>query len=148
MKGDLHMAKKNAKSPFTQAQLDYFSERLQNARDELVKQIRVLSSSSLISSRQAGEELADVGSDDFIRETELALMTEEGKQLALINLALESIQNGTYGICVDCEKVISEGRLRAKPFARLCIDCKTLREKDEGFSYREGSETMVHELVE
>jgi DnaK suppressor protein len=97
-----------------------------------VKQIRSLSSASLTSSRQAGEELADVGSDDFIRETELHLMTEEGRRLTLINMALENLEGGGFGACVDCGRAISLGRLRAKPYARLCIDCKVVREQNDG----------------
>ncbi len=142
------MADKKNNVHFSKAQLTEISERLNEEREQLVRQIRTLSAASLVSSRQAGEELADVGSDDFIRETELALMTEEGKRLALINLALENLANGTYGVCIDCNKNISEGRLKAKPFARLCIDCKTLREADEG-GLRKGARRAPREqLVE
>jgi DnaK suppressor protein len=109
-----------------------FRELLLKERDSLVRQIRSLSSASLTSNHQAGEELADVGSDDFIRETELHLMSEESRRLALINAAIENLEAGSYGTCVDCAKPISVGRLRAKPYARLCIECKTLREQNEG----------------
>ena len=40
--------------------------------------------------------------------------------------------DGNYGTCVDCSKPISVGRLKAKPYARLCIDCKMLREANDG----------------
>ena len=99
-------------------------------RDQLATQVKNLSSVSLTSTKQAGEELADVGSDNFIRETELALMTEEERRLALIEAALERLEDGTYGICLDCAADIPDGRLAAKPYAVLCIDCKMLREKN------------------
>jgi RNA polymerase-binding protein DksA len=101
-------------------------------RAALAKQIRALGRTSLVSSRSAGEELADVGTDDFMRDMELSVMSEEGKRLALINTALESLDTGGYGVCVDCNKEISAGRLRAKPYARLCIDCKSAREQNNG----------------
>ncbi|MBN2448983.1 MAG: TraR/DksA C4-type zinc finger protein [Lentisphaeria bacterium] len=124
----------DAKDVFTPDQIEEFRGALLQERESIVRQIRSLSSASLTSSRQAGEELADVGSDDFIRETELHLMTEESNNLAQINAALESIAAGSYGICVDCAKAISVGRLRAKPYARRCIDCKTAREENgDGF---------------
>jgi len=114
-------------------------------RAVLAKQIRVLGKTSLVSTRSAGEELADVGTDDFIREMELSVMGEEGKRLALINTALDSLDAGSYGVCIDCDKEISDGRLRAKPYARLCIDCKSVREQNNGLPPEGVSE---EELVE
>jgi DnaK suppressor protein len=128
----MRKCRKEATDTFTTERAEEFREMLLKERDSLVRQIKSLSAASLTSSRQAGEELADVGSDDFIRETELHLMTEEGRRLALINVAIQSLDGGNYGTCVDCAKPISVGRLKAKPYARLCIDCKVLREENDG----------------
>jgi DnaK suppressor protein len=51
------------------------------------------------------------------------------KQLAEVKYALERLCNGTYGLCVSCDKPISPARLEALPHATLCINCKTLKEK-------------------
>jgi len=123
-------------------------DSLLTERANLARQIRALGKSSLVSSRSAGEELADVGTDDFMRDMELSVMTEEGKRLALIDMALESLDNGNYGVCVDCGVDISSGRLRAKPYARLCIDCKTAREQNDGFPPDSDGEVPEEELVE
>ena len=108
---------------------------LLDLRQQLTNQVRALSSVSLKASKQAGEELADVGSDDFVRETELVLMGEEGRRLALVDAALKRLDGGGYGVCKDCGQNISPGRLDAKPYAFFCIDCKTTREAngDVGF---------------
>jgi DnaK suppressor protein len=45
------------------------------------------------------------------------------EKLKNINLALEKIKNGTYGICENCKKEMSEERLRAFPEAKNCNDC-------------------------
>jgi DnaK suppressor protein len=128
----MRQCRNDGKDTFNAGRAEEFREMLLKERDSLARQIRSLSAASLTSNRQAGEELADVGSDDFIRETELHLMSEEGRRLALINVAIESLDDGNYGTCVDCSKPISVGRLKAKPYARLCIDCKTLREQNDG----------------
>ena len=107
-----------------------YRNALLDLRDRLANQIRTLSATSLTSDKQAGEELADVGSDNFIRETELALMTEEEHRLALIEAAIERLDDGSYGVCRDCGGSIPDGRLVAKPYAVLCVDCKTEREKN------------------
>ncbi|MFN3301453.1 MAG: TraR/DksA family transcriptional regulator [Patescibacteria group bacterium] len=46
------------------------------------------------------------------------------KRLKEVNLALEKIKKGTYGICEICQGKISEERLRAFPTARVCLNCK------------------------
>lgn len=109
----------------------YYDLLLQK-RDLLIDQIQHLSESSLISNRQAGEELADVGSDDFMREVELALASEEERLFMLVQEAIERLNEGAYGQCVDCGGAIGEGRLEAIPYAKLCVDCKTLREENNG----------------
>ncbi len=122
-------AKKSKKSMIAEDNPHY--HELLEMRSQLIDQIRSISSATLATSKQAGEELADVGSDDFIRETELTLMNEEGERLALIQAALERFEEGTYGECTECGESISEGRLKAIPYATLCISCKTLKEKNE-----------------
>ncbi len=44
------------------------------------------------------------------------------------NMALERLQRGTYGICLDCDREISRSRLRALPWATRCVRCATIRE--------------------
>lgn len=41
-----------------------------------------------------------------------------------INLALEKIRNGKYGICEKCGKEIPEERLKVHPEARFCLKCE------------------------
>jgi RNA polymerase-binding protein DksA len=66
--------------------------------------------------------LGDTASATFDRELDQGL--EEGAQqtLAEIDAALRRIEDGTYGICEVCGKPIGADRLRAIPWARLCIE--------------------------
>ncbi len=45
------------------------------------------------------------------------------KEIQMIQVALDRIANGTYGICVSCEKPISTERLEAVPHASRCRNC-------------------------
>ncbi|MFA5087028.1 MAG: TraR/DksA C4-type zinc finger protein [Candidatus Paceibacterota bacterium] len=45
------------------------------------------------------------------------------EDLKNVKLALEKIKNNTYGKCENCNKDLSEDRLRAFPEARYCNDC-------------------------
>lgn len=61
----------------------------------------------------------------------LRLRDRERKLMVKIKEALERIENGTFGICEKCGEKISEKRLRARPMATLCIDCKHEQEASE-----------------
>jgi len=49
------------------------------------------------------------------------------EQLRQIKEALQRINDGTYGICADCEKPISTKRLQAVPWAKYCVQCQEHR---------------------
>jgi DnaK suppressor protein len=130
-------APRGRKTPGNRAdKLARFRKILIELRSQMADQIRMLSASSLMSNKQAGEELADVGSDDFMRDTELALMGEEEQRLDAIERALRRIDEGTYGICQDCGDAIAPGRLEAKPYANLCVSCMSARETQAGLHRR------------
>ena len=72
--------------------------------------------------------MADQGTDEYQYEATIRFATTEGRYLYHIAEALSRIEDGSYGKCETCAKNISLPRLRALPYARLCIDCK---EKEE-----------------
>ena len=117
-------------SEFKGKKKKYF-EALVNLRDDLIAEVEDLTEVSLHVDHEAGAESADVGSENFIRDMELGILTEEGKRVEQINEAIKRLEDGTYGICFDCNKKIGEGRLEAIPYARRCIECKARREERE-----------------
>ncbi len=75
------------------------------------------------------DEYAESGSATFEREKDLSIELSLKDTMAQINRALERIKNDTYGICQRCQKPIEIERLRAIPYAELCIQCKKKEEK-------------------
>lgn len=67
--------------------------------------------------------MADVGTDNFEQEFTLSLMETEEHALEQIENALERIEDGTYGVCLECEGKILKARLNAIPYASFCIKC-------------------------
>jgi len=61
----------------------------------------------------------------------VTLLSEEGDRLALIQAALERLEDGSYGVCAECSGEISARRLNAIPYARFCIECKSAKEAAE-----------------
>lgn len=84
------------------------------------------------------DETDDETTDNHIAETatvtldrEIDYTLEENSENVLLGIdgALERIQEGTYGTCLNCGKQIAADRLAAIPWATHCIDCKRLEER-------------------
>ena len=73
--------------------------------------------------------MADVGSDNYEQEFALGLIQSEEVTLREIDEALRRIDDQTYGKCEHCDKKIPVARLKAKPHAKYCIECKRMEEK-------------------
>ncbi|MCP3764169.1 TraR/DksA C4-type zinc finger protein [Domibacillus sp. A3M-37] len=64
---------------------------------------------------------ADIGTELFEREKDIALDEHSRFELQDIDTALEAIQNGTYGICKICKEEIPVERLEAVPTTLFCV---------------------------
>lgn len=75
----------------------------------------------------------DVDLFNFNQEKELSskLVNRNSLYLKKVQYALEKIKNNTFGICEDCDGKISDQRLKARPTATLCINCKEENERIE-----------------
>jgi len=80
--------------------------------------------------------------DDLPDETDLAaseisqnlvfkLRDRERQLLAKIDEALFRMEEGTFGVCEDCEEPIEPRRLEARPVSTMCIACKERQEHKE-----------------
>lgn len=75
------------------------------------------------------DHMADAASNIFDRERDLSLEQNIQDMLAQVGSALRRIDDGKYGRCTNCGKQVDEARLRAIPYADLCIDCKEEEER-------------------
>ena len=78
--------------------------------------------------RDDDNNIAETATATLDREIDYTLEENSEHVLAEIDGALKRIEEGTYGICVNCGKPIAEERLTAIPWATYCIDCKRLVE--------------------
>ncbi|HRI89498.1 MAG TPA: TraR/DksA family transcriptional regulator [Candidatus Hydrogenedentes bacterium] len=72
---------------------------------------------------------AEVGTDNFERETALSIASSEVVRLRDVADALERVKSGNYGDCEGCQKPINPKRLEVFPSARYCIECQSKLEK-------------------
>jgi RNA polymerase-binding transcription factor DksA len=74
---------------------------------------------------QFDEESGEGGTVTVDRERNLALSGQASLAVEEIDYALERIEDKTYGYCERCFQPIPKPRLRALPYARLCVACKS-----------------------
>ena len=67
--------------------------------------------------------MADVGTDNYEQEFTLSLLQSEEGVLGLVESALERIEDGNYGICLECQGRIPKTRLTAIPYTPYCVKC-------------------------
>ena len=69
----------------------------------------------------------------FAAERELTTrgLERESRLLRNVRSALDRIAEGAYGTCLHCEDEISEKRLRAVPWAPLCISCQERADRNQ-----------------
>jgi RNA polymerase-binding protein DksA len=75
------------------------------------------------------QHLADIATETVDREIDYTLEEHDERLLSDIDAALGRIEDGTYGVCVNCGAQISPERLEAMPWATMCIDCKRKEER-------------------
>jgi RNA polymerase-binding protein DksA len=72
---------------------------------------------------------ADLGTETFEREKDLAILERVEAELADIERAMRRLEDGTYGTCEVCGREIGEDRLRALPATRLCVEHQAAAER-------------------
>lgn len=75
------------------------------------------------------KDYGDIAADDVATSKMEAINRHDSNRLKQIDAAISRIRNERYGRCLQCGKKIPEDRLRAIPYAVLCIDCKNADEK-------------------
>src|SRR5262245_32131363 len=124
------------KSPFTTQELKALRTDLQRHRGEVEAQFKEISESTFAGNQtdmtgEVGfdEEYADAGSATFEREKDLSLVNNLRDLLEKIEKAMTKIDEGTYGLCDRCGKPIERARLKALPYANLCLKDKQAEER-------------------
>ncbi len=57
------------------------------------------------------------------------ILSEAEKELNQVNVALDKMQQGDYGVCAQCGESIAVNRLEALPFVTECINCASEHER-------------------
>ena len=115
----------------TELELEDFQNKLLDRRVQIDKNLR---GTALELDGMRDLELNDEG--DYAAASaetiiDSAILVQQRKELNEIELALDKIKQGIFGICEMCEEPIGLPRLEVKNFARFCITCREISEKEQ-----------------
>ncbi len=122
--------------------LEFFRQMLLEQRRLLTGQIEdVTTSETNITSRdESGDHsayafhMADQGTDNMEREKRFFYAQRDNQSLQDITDALNRIETGDYGKCIECDDEIHIERLKVVPHAMLCVKCQSEAEKQSRFN--------------
>lgn len=102
---------------------DVLRQQLEDQRARLLEEIgqfRITGRDNL----GYGNHQADDASDAFEQAKELSLLQNSERVLAQVEAALLRFERGVYGVCERCGQQIDPARLKALPYATLCMSCQ------------------------
>jgi len=112
-----------------ESELSYFKEILESRKEQIVKNISGVNNElDQLNSLELNDE-GDHASVNNNSMVESAIVSQQEKELGEIQVTLGKISSGDYGICEMCEDPIGFQRLKVKPHAIYCIDCREIVEK-------------------
>jgi len=117
------------KKRFSSKLVKELETKLVQKRQELTKEYDRNKSFGQTKAEDGTEDYVDYAVHSYTKEFLLSLSDLDRKVLRLIEEALARIQDGTYGLCQECGKPVSEKRLEAVPWARHCLECQELEEQ-------------------
>lgn len=125
------------KKKLNKKELAEFKKIVLKRKEEILEGIQHISEDTLKKSQKEASgdisgytyHMADVATDTYDREFSLGLASNERKLLYELDDALKKIEEGAFGICEECKSLITRNRLKAVPYARLCVKCQERKEK-------------------
>ena len=117
-------------------QIKQFRQLLITERAKLASEIRSIAQDASKSPREASGDLsaytlhmADMAADTYERELSMNIVSSEQELLYQVDDALKRLDDGSFGLCQQCSQPITMSRLKAVPYASLCISCQRAKEQ-------------------
>jgi DnaK suppressor protein len=109
--------------------LKSYRDRLLEQREGLFRQVTEAEMSSRERDLEATQDPADMAANAYTKELLISMSANDRRLLASIDEALQRIETGGFGECVNCGEPVQEKRLEAVPWARFCLKCQDLQER-------------------
>ena len=110
-------------------ELENYKQQLLRQRDQLVNQVNENNSQTFGFDRENMQDPVDLAVNDREQTILLSITESERTLVDQIDDALQRIEMGRYGECMNCGEPIGEARLNAVPYARYDMKCQDLLER-------------------
>ena len=111
-------------------QIKFFNEALKDRKLRIQKNLNITTTEMDSLNTNELKDEADHASTSLGRAVDNAILNQQANELREIELALGKISDNLYGVCEMCEEEINIERLKVKIFARYCITCREVIEKE------------------
>lgn len=114
----------------TRTDMEALKEKLLARKRELEQELAEIAASDQGASRQS-QDIGDQVLSASMETLKVSLQDNEVAEYKRIIQALKMVQDGTYGICIDCDQPIAERRLLSYPNASRCLRCQEAFEEGQ-----------------
>ena len=117
---------------YSKADLNNFKESIKEKINAVANEVDAIKDGLNASNKQGGVtpdsifsvHMADAGTDSHEQEKNFMLMNRGSDYLKNLEIALERINKGSFGVCEICDNLIAEERMMEVPNATKCVKCK------------------------
>jgi RNA polymerase-binding transcription factor len=120
-------APRAAKMP--KKELEKYRKLLQEKKTSLLAELAKTRHAEEETTEESTQDIADKAVSSYTREFLYSLNDAERSTVQQIDQALGRIEDGTYGLCLNCGTPMNEKRLSAIHWSRHCVECQELAEK-------------------
>ena len=113
----------------TKKEMERYRRLLYDKKASLSAELAKTRSAEEETTEESTQDIADKAVSSYTREFLYSLTDGERSTLLQIDDALGRIEEGAFGLCLNCGMLMTEKRLNAVPWAPYCLDCQELSEK-------------------
>jgi RNA polymerase-binding transcription factor len=106
-----------------------YRKRLLEKQEELRRTVAKSEQDGREADGEVTQDPADKAANSYTKEFLFHQSDDNHRILQLIQEALGRVEDGSYGLCVECNEGVQLKRLEAVPWARHCIECQEKQEK-------------------
>ena len=110
-------------------ELEKYRRLLQEKKTALLAELAKTRHAEQETTEESTQDVADKAVSSYTREFLYSLNDAERSTVQQIDQALARIEDGTFGLCLNCGTPMNEKRLSAIPWSRHCVECQELAEK-------------------
>jgi DnaK suppressor protein len=114
----------------TPEELKEFERDLSARKEQILRNLDEAKNKMTLMQDQEPRDEGDYAALAVEADIDERIIRQQRAELNEIEIALGKIKAGTYGICEMCEEPIGKERLKVKNFARYCIACREIVERE------------------